>query len=332
MKIALRHLQPLALMFVTASCGSVAANKSSNLSSPEPTTEQRNIVEIAQDAGNFSTLLQAAAKADLADTLATTENLTVFAPTDAAFAKIPGNILNELINDKEALKNVLTYHVIAGRIPSSTAMTLSEATMLNGKKVALKFDGKDLWINDAKVIAKDIMAKNGIIHVIDTVLLPTEIGRSATCEKNIIDTATEAGNFKTLLYALRQSGFDKTLATAKNLTVFAPDDAAFAKVPSNKLHEILSNQHLLQALLKRHVVAGASIESSLFYGIRQLIALNGFLQLRSTTNPHTGSLEYLVSGIQNTQSAKITAKDVKASNGIIHVIDQVLPIDQNMID
>ena len=140
---------------------------------PKSSVAEKNIVEVAQEAGNFNTLLQAATAAGLADTLANTENLTVFAPTDEAFAKIPSAILDALLKDKSTLRDVLTYHIVGAKVPASVAVALTEATMLNGKKVAISFDGQDLFINDAKVIAKDIQAKNGVIHVIDTVLLPS---------------------------------------------------------------------------------------------------------------------------------------------------------------
>ena len=134
---------------------------------------EKNIVEVAQEAGNFKTLLQAATAAGLADTLANTDNLTVFASTDEAFAKIPAATLDALLKDKSALRDVLTYHVVGAQVPASVAVRLTEATMLNGKKVTISFDGQDLFINDAKVFAKDVQVKNGIIHVIGTVLLPS---------------------------------------------------------------------------------------------------------------------------------------------------------------
>lgn len=134
--------------------------------------ENRNIVEVAQAAGSFKTLLAAAEAAGLAETLATTENLTVFAPTDEAFAKLPLGTVEGLLKDIPALKNVLTYHVVGARVPASVAVRLSEAMMLNGREVAIRFDGTDLFINESKVIVKDVKAKNGIIHVIDAVLIP----------------------------------------------------------------------------------------------------------------------------------------------------------------
>ena len=137
-------------------------------------TEERNIVEVAQAAGTFNTLLKAATAAGLAETLATTDNLTVFAPTDDAFAKLPAGTIEALLKDIPTLRDILTYHVVGAKVPASVAVTLTEATMLDGKKVNIRLEGKDLFINNAKVIATDIAAKNGVIHVIDAVLIPAK--------------------------------------------------------------------------------------------------------------------------------------------------------------
>ena len=170
MKSVSKIIASITLTMFAAS--SALANSVSNSEFLE-SCSQKNIVEVAAEAGNFKTLLQAATVAGLADTLATTENLTVFAPTDEAFAKIPGASLEALLKDIPALRDVLTYHVVGAKVPASVAVTLTEATMLDGKKVTVRYDGQDLFINDAKVISTDIQAKNGIIHVIDTVLLPS---------------------------------------------------------------------------------------------------------------------------------------------------------------
>ena len=170
MKSVSKVIASIVLTMTAVSCG---MSKSDPEAAPKASAPEKNIVEVAAEAGNFKTLLQAATAAGLADTLATTDNLTVFAPTDEAFAKIPAATLEALLKDKPALTDVLTYHVVGAKVPASVAVTLTEATMLDGKKVTVRYDGQDLFINDAKVIAKDIQAKNGIIHVIDTVLLPS---------------------------------------------------------------------------------------------------------------------------------------------------------------
>ena len=154
----------------TMACGMNVSNPT--LKSELKTTSNKNIVEVAQEAGSFGTLLAAAEAADLVETLATTDNITVFAPTDEAFAQIPKETLDALLADKEALVDVLTYHVVGAKVPAADAVKLTEAVMLNGKSTALRVCQCELFINESKVILTDIKAKNGIIHVIDAVLIP----------------------------------------------------------------------------------------------------------------------------------------------------------------
>jgi uncharacterized surface protein with fasciclin (FAS1) repeats len=133
----------------------------------------KDIVETAIAAGTFNTLAKALTAAGLVETLKGAGPYTVLAPTDEAFAKIPAKDLEALLADKAALTKVLTYHVIAGNVPASTVTTLTEATSLEGSKIAIKVvDGK-VMLNDAsEVTSTDIAASNGVIHVINTVLMP----------------------------------------------------------------------------------------------------------------------------------------------------------------
>jgi uncharacterized surface protein with fasciclin (FAS1) repeats len=134
---------------------------------------QLDIVDTALAAGNFSTLATALGAAGLIETLKKEGPFTVFAPTDAAFAKIPPQALSELLQpeNREKLTAILTYHVVAGRVSAHDVANLNSATTLHGQMVKIsKQEG--LKINDAKVIAPDVEATNGMIHVIDTVLMP----------------------------------------------------------------------------------------------------------------------------------------------------------------
>ncbi|MEM9753974.1 MAG: fasciclin domain-containing protein [Planctomycetota bacterium] len=137
-------------------------------------TEPGNIVEVAADAGDFSTLLAAAQAAGLAETLSTGGPFTVLAPTDAAFAALPEGTVDSLLlpENKEQLKAVLLYHVIDGTVKAETVVTLDEATTLQGSTVDIEASGGGVTINGANVTATDVMASNGVIHVIDAVLLP----------------------------------------------------------------------------------------------------------------------------------------------------------------
>ncbi|CAM4068775.1 fasciclin domain-containing protein [Deinococcus marmoris] len=130
------------------------------------------IAGIVSNDPNFSTLLAAVKAAGLVETLSSPGPFTVFAPTNAAFAKIPAADLNALLNDPAALKAVLLYHVVAGKVTASQVMGMSSGTTVNGADVNVSMMGSSVMINDATVTKADIMASNGIIHVIDTVLMP----------------------------------------------------------------------------------------------------------------------------------------------------------------
>lgn len=134
--------------------------------------EVGTIVDVASEAGTFATLLQAAEVAGLVDTLNGEGPYTVFAPTDEAFAAIDQETLDGLLADPEALADVLLYHVVAGEVMAADVVELDSATTVQGSDVSITVDGDAVMVNDATVTATDIAASNGVIHVIDTVLLP----------------------------------------------------------------------------------------------------------------------------------------------------------------
>ena len=130
-----------------------------------------DIVDTAISAGQFKTLVKAVQEAGLVDTLKGQGPFTVFAPTDAAFAKLPPGTLEALLNNKEKLVEVLTYHVVAGNVKSGDVKP-GEVKTVEGQSVRVRTQGGTVMVNNAKVIKTDIIASNGVIHVIDTVLLP----------------------------------------------------------------------------------------------------------------------------------------------------------------
>jgi len=132
----------------------------------------RGIVDTAVSAGSFKTLTAALDKAGLVDTLRGEGPFTVFAPTDEAFAQIPEEDLNALLADKEALTAVLTYHVVAGKVMASDVVELDSAETVNGQSVDIKVWDGNVMIDGATVLTTDIEATNGVIHVIDKVILP----------------------------------------------------------------------------------------------------------------------------------------------------------------
>jgi len=136
--------------------------------------EKADIVDTAVAAGNFTTLAAALEAAGLIDTLKSEGPFTVFAPTDEAFANLPDGTVESLLlpENKDQLVAILTYHVVAGEVLAADVVTLTEATTVNGENVDIRVEDGAVYVNDATVVATDIMASNGVIHVIDTVLIP----------------------------------------------------------------------------------------------------------------------------------------------------------------
>jgi uncharacterized surface protein with fasciclin (FAS1) repeats len=288
----------VAAALATATLGAFASASSASRS-----TGEKNIVQTAIAAGQFTTLTSLLTKAGLADTLATGGPFTVFAPTDAAFAKVPKATLAALAKHPAQLKAVLLYHVVSGSVISSDVVKLSSAKTLAGNSVLIKANKGGVFVNQAKVTMPDVMASNGVIHVIDKVLIPP---------KNIVATAKAAGTFTTLTALLKKSGLAETLATKGPFTVFAPTDAAFAKVPKATLAALAKNKAKLRAVLLYHVVRG------------QVTAAQA-MKLRSAKTLQGTSLKIRVKGGKViVGGAAVTKADVLASNGVIHVINKVL--------
>ncbi len=151
--------------FFLASCASTP-EKSSEMA------EMPSIAEIAVEDGRFTTLVAALDAAGLVETLSNDGPFTVFAPTDNAFAKLPDGTVAALLEDIPALTNILLYHVVEGAVMAGDVVELDSATTLNGEDVMIKVDMGNVYINDAQVIITDIEASNGVIHVVDTVILP----------------------------------------------------------------------------------------------------------------------------------------------------------------
>ena len=160
-KTALVTLFTIAL-FAMVSSNTFAGDKKSS----------KNIVETAVSAGNFNTLATALTEAGLVDALQEKGPFTVFAPTDEAFAKLPKGTLESLLKDKEALKKILLYHVVSGKVMASDVVKLKSAKTLEGEDVKIKITDGNVMINNSKVTTADVEASNGVIHVIDTVLIP----------------------------------------------------------------------------------------------------------------------------------------------------------------
>lgn len=138
----------------------------------KPEQSKQNIVRTAVAAGQFTTLASLLKQAGLAKTLQGKGPFTVFAPTDAAFAKVPKSTLNALAKDKAALRSVLLYHVASGQVPAAKVVKLKSAKTLNGQSVSIRVRNGKVFVSGAQVTTADVMASNGVIHVINKVLIP----------------------------------------------------------------------------------------------------------------------------------------------------------------
>jgi uncharacterized surface protein with fasciclin (FAS1) repeats len=161
-----------ALVTAAAGLALLVATTAGAAAAPATAKPKANIVQTAVASGQFTTLVALVKKAGLVGALSGKGPLTVFAPTDAAFAKVPKATLTALGKDKAKLKAVLLYHVVSGKVTAAQVVKLSSAKTLNGQSVAIKVKGGKVYVNGARVVTPDVMASNGVIHVIDKVLIP----------------------------------------------------------------------------------------------------------------------------------------------------------------
>jgi transforming growth factor-beta-induced protein len=272
------------------------------LTPPEPAPG--TIVDVAIADGRFTTLVAAVQAAGLADTLSGPGPFTVFAPTDDAFAALPAGTVEALLADPAALARVLTYHVVSGAVDAATVVGLDVATTVQGGPVFVRIEGGEVRINDARVIITDVPASNGIIHVIDAVLLPPA--------GSIADIVTSRAEFSTLATAVTTAGLAATLDGPGPFTVFAPTNDAFALIPAATLQGLLADTAALSNVLLYHVVPG-------------IVPAAEVVTLSSATTAQGGALSIQVdAGVVRVGSAQVMVTDIPADNGIIHVIDAVL--------
>ena len=288
---------------------------------PEPEPEPMSIVDVAVANGSFTTLVAALEATGLDVTLSDMDNLfTVFAPTDDAFALLGDETIAALLDDTDTLTDILTYHVIGAEIDSSAAISSAGATveMVNGDSTGLSLDGDNLLVNTVTVTTVDVEADNGVIHVIDAVLIPP--ADKGTPTMNIVDTAVSAGDFGTLVTALQAAGLDATLADeTQSFTVFAPTDAAFAMIDPVTLELLLADTEALSDVLLQHVVSG-EVSSVTAY------TLNGL----SATTASGAEIPVAINSELDTLTfggATVTTTDIYTTNGVIHVIDMVVVAD-----
>jgi uncharacterized surface protein with fasciclin (FAS1) repeats len=281
-----------------------------------------NVVDTARANGNFGVLLEAATAAGLADTLATTPNLTVFAPTDAAFTALLtelGLTKAQLLGDTALLKAVLQYHVLNTQVASSAIAPGKAVVPLAGGFFKIDKTGSAFTITDGRnrtagITAADVAASNGVIHAIDKVLLPADKTVVATAQAL---AAANPGEFKILVEAVVAANLAGTLSGTGPFTVFAPTDAAFAALLTElglTKAQLLADTALLTKVLTYHVVGARVLKAEVPVGAAVTTVQGGTLTVDAS----------LKITDQRGRQASITGTDVLASNGVIHVIGKVI--------
>lgn len=268
----------------------------------------KNIVEVAVSNPNFSTLVAALQKAELVTALQGNGPFTVFAPTNAAFNQLFTDLGVSGINDltKEQLTPILLYHVIGAKVKSTDLTNGYVATLSTGpanKNVLLKVDATNLKLNGgAGITSADINATNGLIHVVDMVLLPP----------TVVDVALDNDNFSILVSALVKAELVETLKGDGPFTVFAPTNdafnALFAALEVSGIADL--SKEALTPILLDHVVSGNVRSTDLTTG---------------TVNTLNNSININVSsGVKINSNINVVLADVQGTNGVVHVIDKVI--------
>jgi len=304
---------------VLAACAPAATP--APMATPVPPTEMpapMDIVDTAVADGRFSTLVAAVQAAGLVETLKSAGPFTVFAPTDEAFAKLPAGTVEDLLKPEnlETLKNILLYHVVAGKVMAADVVTLDGKTADtaladNPLNISVK-DGKVFLNENTEVIITDIETANGVIHVVDTVLLPEEK------LSDIVDTAVADGRFTTLVAAVQAAGLVETLKGEGPFTLFAPTDEAFAKLPAGTVEDLLKPENLetLTNILLYHVLPGKVMAAD-------VVELDG--QMVDTALEGEQILITVKDGkVYLNDTVEVIITDIETANGVIHVIDTVL--------
>jgi transforming growth factor-beta-induced protein len=280
----------------------------------------KNIVEIAMETSSLSTLVTAITTADLGNALTAPGPYTVFAPSNAAFEKLDEGVLDILIANPSVLTEVLQYHVVSGKVLSSSLSNGSVATLLSGKSISVTVSGGMVTLNgSSKVTTADVEATNGVVHIIDEVLLPEGfVLPDPAPTKSIVEIASETPSLSILVDALTMfPDLVSALGSAGSYTVFAPTNDAFTALLGVIGQSSLSDipESVIERLLKYHVISGAGLMSSdLSDG-----------QMAATILSADDKITVGIAGSSVTiNGAAVSIPDVKATNGIVHVVDAVL--------
>jgi uncharacterized surface protein with fasciclin (FAS1) repeats len=273
----------------------------------------KSVVDIAVANKDFSTLVAAVKAAGLVETLSGKGPFTVFAPTNAAFAKLPKGTVESLLKpeNKDQLVSILTYHVVPGKVMASDVVKIDEAKSVQGQMIKVEVkDGSVILNGSSKVVKTDIVGSNGVIHVIDSVILP-----SAGSPKTIAELAIETESLSTLVAAVKAAGLVDTLKGEGPFTVFAPTNEAFAKLPAGTVESLLKPENVdkLKQILLYHVVPGKVMAADVVK-----------VKAAKSVQGEPIAVEVVDGAVKLNQNSKVISTDIDASNGVIHVIDSVI--------
>lgn len=269
------------------------------------------LLDVIQDDPEFSTLAGIIQDLGLTDAV-TNDELTVFAPTNSAFEAI-SDVIPTLTNDD--LTQIVLYHLTEGTVLSTDLGAQQDVEMLQGEVTLVEAGVNGVFINgDTEVVNPDLEASNGVVHGIDSVLLPTEF-RVALEGPSLVEVAEQAGNFTTLIELAETAGLTTTLQFKGPYTAFAPTDAAFEELGQQvDLGAITSNTDLLALILTYHVLFGEVLSTD--------------LEAQQTVASATQEPLYITAGeggVTVNGNADVTTADITdATNGVIHVVDSVL--------
>jgi transforming growth factor-beta-induced protein len=290
-----------------------------------------NIVELAESVPDLSTLVSAVVAGDLADTLSSPGPFTVFAPTNDGFGKLPAGTVDSLMKpeNKAQLVDILTYHVLPEQVKSTDLKNVQRVQTVEGKSVIVYhnyvkgvlsvFVSPDEAVGTPqqdfkKVTAADNLASNGVVHIIDGVLLPPKV-------PNIVELAETVKDLSTLVSAVVAGDLVDTLSSPGPFTVFAPTNAGFAALPAGTLDSLMKpeNKAQLVDILTYHVlpIQAFAKDLDLFQAVKTVEGKNLHVQ-------KWGGEVRVGPSLESKDLKKVTAADNAASNGVVHIIDGVL--------
>jgi len=265
---------------------------------------QTTVVDVVVNSDDHTTLETAVIAADLVGTLSGTGPFTLFAPTDAAFAALPAGTIEAVLADKDLLTSILLYHALSGDVRSTDLSDGMTATTINGKDITVKLDN-GVFINNAQVTVADIVTDNGVVHVIDAVLLPPSV--------TVVDVIVNSPDHNILEAAVLAAELQGTLSGDGPFTVFAPTDAAFEALPAGLDDELLLDPSGdLTNVLLHHVLSGKVLSTDLTDG-----------QVATTLEMEDITVSIGTDGVF-INDAQVVVADIETDNGVVHVIDAVL--------